>query len=110
MKFSFKSELWKSRGVGGWYFLTLPSRLSSEIREVHSVSEEGWGRLKTLAIIGNNKWNTSIWFDTKADAYLLPVKSLIRSKEKLEIGKAVKVTIEFEFDKWFMNSFTRKTY
>jgi hypothetical protein len=57
--------------------------------------EEGWGRMKVLVKIGNSEWKTSIWFDTKNDTYLLPVKAEIRKKEKIdmEVGKEVDVTI-----------------
>jgi hypothetical protein len=107
MKYSFSGELWKYKGPGGWCFITIPPALSKKIPGIHSVSEEGWGRLKTLAIVGNSTWKTSIWFDTKCDSYLLPVKSLIRKKEKLEIGAVISVELEFELDKWLLNSILR---
>ena len=36
---------------------------------------EGWGRLKATAKIGNSEWATAIWFDTKINTYLLPLKA-----------------------------------
>ena len=33
---------------------------------------------------GNTQWETAIWFDTKLDTYLLPLKAEIRKKEKIE--------------------------
>ena len=55
--------------------------------------EEGWGRLKATVKIGKNKWQTAIWFDTKMNTYLLPLKAEIRKKENIEVGKEVKVTV-----------------
>lgn len=74
-KHLFKAKVWKYQGKAGWYFVNLPTQLSKKIRARNGVSEEGWGRLRTLAQVGKSKWNTSIWFDTKAQGYLLPKKA-----------------------------------
>ncbi len=95
----FKAVLWKYKGPNGWYFLTVPKRISSSIRKSHLSSEEGWGRLKAFCKIGNTTWQTSIWFDTKSRSYLLPLKSEIRSKEKIEIGSTTTCTLELESSK-----------
>ncbi len=101
--YSFRGKLWKNRGPGGWYFITLPKSVSNKIRKTHHVSEEGWGRLKTCATIGTTKWNTAIWYDTKAKSYLIPIKALIRKKESIVEGVMVKVELEFELDKWLLD-------
>ena len=49
--------------------------------------------MKATAKIGSSQWETAIWFDTKANAYLLPLKSEIRKKEKLDAGKKVKAVV-----------------
>ena len=79
----------------GWNFLFMPQDLAKEIRAMHKHQEEGWGRMKVTAKIGGSQWKTSIWFDTKNDTYLLPVKAAIRKKEKIEmkVGNEVKTTI-----------------
>jgi hypothetical protein len=46
--------------------------------------EEGWGRLKIKAEVKDLLWDTTIWFDTKQQKYLLPIKAEIRKKGKLE--------------------------
>ncbi len=94
--YSFKGKLWKHKSQGGWHFVTLPSRVSKKIRSALGTSEEGWGRLKTVAQIKGSSWQTAIWFDTKADSYLLPVKAAVRRKEKLEVGSSIGVRLEFE--------------
>jgi hypothetical protein len=45
------------------------------------------GRLKATAQIGDSIWKTAIWFDTKLNTYLLPLKAAIRKKELIEIDK-----------------------
>lgn len=98
--YSFKGELWKAKGPGGWHFVTLPSAVSTKIRRVHANSEEGWGRLKTRAKIKRSCWETAIWFDRKANSYMLPVKAVIRKKEKLEVGAYLGVRLEFKSERW----------
>ena len=46
-----------------------------------------------MAEIGNTKWDTAIWFDTKRKTYLLPIKAEIRKKEKLETDIEVQVRV-----------------
>ncbi len=100
-KYTFSAKVWKYQGKAGWYFVTLPKQLSKEIRSNRGLAEEGWGRLKTSAQLGDSKWNTSIWYDTKAKGYLLPIKSEIRKREKVELDTLVSVRLHFEADKNF---------
>jgi hypothetical protein len=67
--------------------------MSEEIRKNLKFMEEGWGRMKASAKIGNTEWETAIWFDTKHKTYLLPLKAEIRKKENIEIDKDVEITI-----------------
>ena len=99
-RFSFKALLWKHEESAGWCFVTIPKTTAKRIRVQHLSSEEGWGRLKTTARVCDTQWKTSIWFDTKASSYLLPIKTEIRKKENLAIGGSVSVELEFEVDQW----------
>ena len=91
--YSFKAAPWKYAGAGAWYFVSLPVKMAKEIRTALRQEEEGWGRLKATARIGNSEWKTAIWFDTKSNTYLLPLKAEIRKKEQLDEGKTVKVVV-----------------
>lgn len=91
----FDGKLWKYKSNSGWHFVTLPKSLSKKIRKIHGSSEEGWGRLKTIARIGKTEWNTAIWFDSKFQSYLLPVKASIRKTESLAAGVVVAVKLLF---------------
>ncbi|MBK7959563.1 MAG: DUF1905 domain-containing protein [Bacteroidetes bacterium] len=59
------------------------SRNVKDIRAHFKQDEEGWGRLKATAKVGNSEWKTAIWFDTKVNTYLLPLKATIRQKRRL---------------------------
>lgn len=94
IKYQFTSSIWQySSPKGGWYFVSLLKEISKEIRDNFKWQEEGWGRLKATAKIGNSKWETAIWFDTKLKSYLLPLKAEIRKKEKLEADNNAAVII-----------------
>jgi Domain of unknown function (DUF1905) len=93
IKFEFSAKAWQHASSGGWHFVSLPEELAKEIRENLKSDEEGWGRLKAIAKIGNSEWKTAIWFDTKMRTYLLPLKAEIRKKEHLEVGKNVETII-----------------
>lgn len=92
----FRSKLWRYHGHAGWYFVTLPKKLSVQIRNNHTKDEEGWGRLKTAAAINNYRWQTAIWYDTKLGAYLLPVKAIVRGALKLTVGTQINVVLQIE--------------
>lgn len=93
IRYRFTAEIWVYPGNGGWHFVSLPPELSKEIRDNLKSEEEGWGRMKAKAKIGNTEWDTSIWFDTKMGTYILPLKAEIRKKERLETGKEVEIII-----------------
>lgn len=93
IKFEFSTKMWKHNSPGGWYFVSIPKKISKEIRENLKWQEEGWGRMKAVAQIDSLDWETAIWFDTKMDTYILPIKVEIRNKTKLEIDKNITMTL-----------------
>lgn len=93
IKYDFSAKLWKDSSSGGWVFISLPKSMSKEIRKNLQWQEEGWGRMKASAKINEIEWNTAIWFDTKQNTYLLPVKSEIRRKASLKLDEIVAVSI-----------------
>lgn len=96
MKFVFSARPYHystSAEMSGWTFVSLPKEISMDIRYNLKWLEEGWGRMKVTAKIGNSEWKTSIWFDTKQDTYLLPLKALIRKKENISFDNDVEITI-----------------
>ena len=93
-EFSAKPYLCSSSPeMPGWTFVSLPKELSIEIRDNFKCLEEGWGRMKVTAKLGNSEWQTAIWFDTKQDTYLLPLKAKIKKQENVLLDEDVKVSI-----------------
>lgn len=93
IQYNFSEAVWQHSSSGGWHFISLPENMSTEIRNALKSEEEGWGRLKATAEIGNTQWNTAIWFDTKRNTYLLPLKADIRKIENIVVGKTIDVII-----------------
>ncbi len=96
VQYTFSAKVFhysSTTGMGGWHVVFMPKELASEIRENLKFMEEGWGRMKAVAKIGDTEWETAIWFDTKHETYLLPLKAEIRKKEKLEIDKELEVIV-----------------
>lgn len=89
IEYVFSAKIWCFE----WHFVSLPKEMAMEIRKNLKCFEEGWGRLKVIAKIGNSQWKTAIWFDTKHQTYLLPIKTEIRKSEKIGADDEVKVTL-----------------
>ena len=90
IRYEFTAPLWQYAGAGGWHFVSLPKKMAKEIRSLLRSEEQGWGRLTATARIGKTEWKTAIWFDTKQDTYLLPVKGDVRKAEGLVAGSIVR--------------------
>ena len=96
VKYEFLAKTYQyssSTEMCGWTFVSLPRELSVEIRAGFKHLEEGWGRMKVTAKLGSSEWQTAIWYDTKQDTYLLPLKVKIRKQENVVIGEDVQVII-----------------
>jgi Domain of unknown function (DUF1905). len=95
-KYEFAAKAYQyssSEDMCGWTFVSLPKELSAEIRNNFKWLEEGWGRMKVTAKLGGTEWQTAIWFDTKQETYLLPLKAKIRKQENVVVGENVKIVI-----------------
>jgi hypothetical protein len=90
-----RAKLWRwTGGKASWFFLTLPARISREIRIVDAGPQRvGFGALRVAATIGGSTWRTSIFPSAQLKAYILPVKAAVRKAEKMTEGKSVNVQI-----------------
>ena len=93
IKYGFSAKLWKDSSAGGWFFVSLPKDISKEIREHLKWQEGGWGRMKVSARIEKIEWETAIWYDTKMNTYLLPIKADIRKKTNVKLNEIIAVRI-----------------
>ena len=96
IKYEFSAKVYHystSEDMIGWTIVSLPKEISIEIRDNFKQLEQGWGRMKVTAKIGNSEWQTAIWFDTKQNTYLLPLKAAIRKKENVVLDENVGIVI-----------------
>lgn len=91
--YHFSATIWQHTAPGGWYFVSLPEKMATEIRTHLKWQEEGWGRLKAAATVSGTTWDTAIWFDSKRKTYILPLKAEIRKQLKLKADQKVTVTL-----------------
>ena len=97
MKFTFDAELWiwDARRADSWTFVSLPTEVSAEIRELVSPTPQpGFGSVRVRVTIGDTTWTTSVFPDTTRDSYSLPIKKAVRRAESLEAGDVHTVTVE----------------
>lgn len=96
VRYDFTAKLWRSPGAAGWHFVALPADLSAQIRTLAGGMMNAFGSLRISASIGDAQWKTSLFYDTKRHAFLLPVKADVRRKAQIEADANVDVSVEVE--------------
>ncbi|WP_341705843.1 DUF1905 domain-containing protein [Ferrovibrio sp.] len=94
MQYRFTAALWRHTGAAAWHFITLPKPQSDAIRALFAADARAWGSLPVRAAIGGVRWQTSLFPDRKAGAYLLPVKAAVRRQAGIGDGDSVPVTLD----------------
>jgi hypothetical protein len=89
-----RAKVWIYPGVAAWHFVTLPKGKAQKIRTLFGEAERGWRSLPVRVIVGGTAWRTSIFMDTKAGSYLLPLKAAVRRQEKIQDGKTISFSLE----------------
>jgi hypothetical protein len=92
----FKAKLWRYDGEAAWHFVTLPKTTARDLRALSAGMRNAFGSLRVIATIGATEWRTSVFADTKAGSFLLPVKADVRRREKIGHGDTVSVTLEID--------------
>lgn len=95
-RFAFRAKLRRYAGDAAWHFVTLPVETSAEVRVLSSGMRNAFGALRVIARIGATQWRTSVFADTKAGAFLLPIKADVRRKEKIGVGDEIEVSVEID--------------
>ncbi len=94
MDLRFQARLWLYEGAGAWHFVTLPTEVAEVIREVRPAPARGFGAVRVAATVGQTRWATSVFPDSKSGSYVLPVKKQVRAAEGLAEGDLVEVVLE----------------
>lgn len=91
MDLEFSGEIWFWRGPAPWFFVTVPDPECAEIAAAASLVTYGWGMIPVAAEIGRTGWTTSLW--PKDGRYIVPVKTVVRRAEKIDVGDTVTVRL-----------------
>lgn len=94
---TFRAKVWTQESTGAWHFVTLPADLSQRIRVLTTGQRKPFGSFHVKARIGLSNWETSLFHDTKRNAFLLPVKADVRRKEKIKLADTIEVSITLAF-------------
>ena len=93
LNFTFTAELWLYPAQAAWVFVTVPKDNADEIKFFTGPSRRGFGSVRVDVQIGETKWKTSLFPDSKSGSCLLPVKAAVRKVEELEVGDEVTVSL-----------------
>ena len=94
------SEVWLYPSqVAAWHFVSLSKQLSAELDKKYRTARKGWNSLPVTVTLGptsprlrrasKTTWKTSIFFDKREQAYILPLKADVRKKEGIRQGSKV---------------------
>jgi hypothetical protein len=95
-RFAFRAKLWRYSGEAAWHFVTVPTDITENMRAMSQGLRNAFGSLRVIARIGDTEWRTSVFADTNAGAFLLPVKAAVRKKEKIAHGDDADVVLEID--------------
>ncbi|HEX7716025.1 MAG TPA: DUF1905 domain-containing protein [Marmoricola sp.] len=92
--YAFRAELWRweAQTTSAWYFVTLPADLAADLR-VEAGPPRGFGSVRVEATIGGSTWRTSVFPESGAGSFVLPVKKAVRTAEGLEEGDSCAVVL-----------------
>lgn len=91
MDLEFTGEMWFWKGPAPFHFVTVPHDECSELEAASALVSYGWGMIPVMAWIGGTEWTTSLF--PKDGQYILPVKTAVRTAERLAIGDTVPVRL-----------------
>jgi hypothetical protein len=89
MDVRFSGEVWFWKGPAPWHFITVPEADCRELEAAASLVSYGWGMIPVTARIGGTTWTTSLF--PKDGRYVLPVKTVVRKAEGLDLGDTTTV-------------------
>lgn len=91
--FRFDATLWRWQGNAAWHFVTLPHDVADDIEDLAAPGGRGFGSVRVQVTVGETTWQTSLFPDSKAKSYVLPVKRGVRDTEDLTEGDHVHLAI-----------------
>ena len=91
MELEFTGEIWFWRGPAPFHFVTVPDDECAQLEAAAPAVSYGWGMIPAAVRIGRTGWSTALW--PKDGRYIVPVKTVVRRDEGLEVGDTVTVRL-----------------
>ena len=90
----FRATIWEHSPdePGSWHFVTLPVGVADEVDD-EAGPRGGFGSVRVEVGIGPTTWRTSLFPDTKAGSFVLPVKKAVRQAAGLRAGDECEVRL-----------------
>ena len=92
MIFEFSGKIFYWRGPAPFLFVAMPEEQSRALKAVSGLVTYGWGVIPVRAWIGKTEFTTSLF--PKNGLYLVPIKKVVQTAEKLGEGNEVKIHLE----------------
>lgn len=80
--------------MAAWHFVSLSKSQSEEITKKFGEKKRGWNSFPVSVTLGKTKWKTSIFFDKREGAYILPLKAEVRKKEGIRQGQNIVLSVK----------------
>lgn len=91
--FDIEAPLWLWSAQSSWHFVTVPPEVSEDVADLTAGLRHGFGSVRVEVTVGRTSWRTSIFPDSTAGAFVLPVKKSVRVAEGLAVGDVVRARI-----------------
>ncbi|MGB5952186.1 MAG: DUF1905 domain-containing protein [Ornithinimicrobium sp.] len=91
-QFSFSAPLWQHDN-GPVHFCSVPEQVSDVIDDLSQGRSHGFGSVPVEVTVGTSTWQTSLFPSIELATYVLPMKKAVRTKEQLETGEEVVLTL-----------------
>jgi hypothetical protein len=92
MEIEFSGKIWFWKGPAPWFFVTVPTKESSDIKAISGFVTYGWGVISAHVRIGRTEWTTSLF--PKDGHYVVPIKASVRKAEGLQEGDSVTIRLQ----------------
>ncbi len=92
--YAVRAKVCRYPGMEAWRFAFIPVKTSALIKKTFGHAARGWGSLRVKATLGDTSWQTSIFPDKKAGAYILPLKAAVRKAEGVRDGQTLALTLD----------------
>ena len=85
-------------GKTSWYFLTLPSDISADIKEAIQAKDAPWGMISIWATLQEFQWKTILFPRKNEIGYDLAISAKLRKRFKLQNNDVLAIDLLVPFN------------